>query len=63
MAYNINSPETYSSESSLIDAHWPSDDTKTIEDIITIFTSVGTNRSDVVSMLKSQFSNIDDWSV
>ena len=63
MAFNINSPETYSSESSLIDAFWSSDSTKTIEDIIEVFTSVGPNRNDVISMLKSQFVNINDWSV
>ena len=63
MAFNINSPETYSSESSLIDAFWSSDSTRTIEDIIEVFTSVGPNRSDVISMLKSQFVNINDWSV
>ena len=56
MAFNINSPETYSSESSLIDAFWSSDSTRTIEDIIEVFTSVGPNRSDVISML-------NDWSV
>jgi hypothetical protein len=63
MAFNIDSPETYSSESSLVDAFWPSDSTKTIEDIIEVFTSVGPNRSDVITMLKSQFVNIDDWSI
>ena len=32
MTFNIDSSETYSSESSLINAFWPSDCTKTIED-------------------------------
>ena len=63
MAFNIDSPETYSSESSLINAFWPSDSTKTIEDIIQVFTDVGSNRNDVISSLKSQFVNINDWSV
>ena len=63
MAFNIDSPETYSSESSLINAFWPSDNTKTIEDIIQVFTDVGSNRNDVISSLKSQFVNINDWSV
>jgi|TARA_R100000084_G_C4526468_1_gene89167 hypothetical protein len=63
MAFNIDSPETYSSESSLINAFWSSDNTKTIEDIIQVFTDVGSNRNDVISSLKSQFVNINDWSV
>ena len=63
MAFNIDSPETYSSESSLINAFWPSDNTKTIEDIIQVFTDVGSNRNDVISSLKSDFVNINDWSV
>ena len=63
MTFNIDSPETYSSESSLINAFWPSDNTKTIEDIIQVFTDVGSNRNDVISSLKSQFVNINDWSV
>ncbi len=63
MTFNIDSPETYSSESSLINAFWSSDNTKTIEDIIQVFTDVGSNRNDVISSLKSQFVNINDWSV
>ena len=63
MAFNIDSPETYSSESSLISAFWPSDSTKTIEDIIQVFTDVGSNRNDVISSLKLDFVNINDWSV
>ena len=63
MAFNIDSPETYSSESSLINAFWPSDNTKTIEDIIQVFTDVGSNRNDVISSLKLDFVNINDWSV
>tara|TARA_Y100000401_G_scaffold74337_1_gene60302 strand:+ start:454 stop:645 length:192 start_codon:yes stop_codon:yes gene_type:complete len=63
MAFNIDSPETYSSESSLINAFWSSDNTKTIEDIIQVFTDVGSNRNDVISSLKLDFVNINDWSV
>tara|TARA_Y100001937_G_scaffold102731_1_gene141319 strand:- start:1293 stop:1490 length:198 start_codon:yes stop_codon:yes gene_type:complete len=61
--YYINSPETYSSESSLINAFWSTDDSKTIENVIEIFTDLGPSRSDVISMLKSQFVNINDWSI
>ena len=63
MTFNIDSPETYSSESSLINSFWSSDNTKTIEDVIQVFTDVGPNRNDVISSLKSQFVNINDWSV
>ena len=63
MSFNVNSPETYSSESSLINAFWSTDDSKTIENVIEIFTDLGPSRSDVISMLKSQFVNINDWSI
>jgi len=61
--YYINSPETYSSESSLINAFWPTDESKTIENVIEIFIGLGPSRSDVILMLKSQFVNINDWSI
>ena len=63
MPYNINAPETYTSESEIVNAHWASDNTKTIEDVIKIMTDIGVNRNTAISTWKTYCPNVNDWSV
>ena len=55
-----------STEQEVIDAFWPGDSDKTIEDLISVFiTDFGHSRNNAISILKEfdDFLDVTDWSV